>query len=294
MRGFLFYTLIMSLPNKTIPDHTAIRTALWRALHVHIDPEPHVLSDTIGEELVAEENWRARPDMAPDFSKNMRASIVGRARLIEDLVEEQLSRGVDQYVLLGAGLDTFTQRRPDLEPRLQIYEIDQPETQSWKQRRLIELGYNSTTNLHFVPVNFETGEAWPQKLITAGFDKNKPATVVSTGVSMYLSLEANLKTFSQVTKLAPGTIFATTFMLSLDLLDDKERSLMEFVMNRAKESGTPFLSLFSPNDIISLAKKSGFKEANYVSGKDIYEKYFSKRTDGLRAGNAEAFLVAKV
>src|SRR5690554_987672 len=98
---------------KIIPDHTAVRTALWRALHVYIDPEPHILNDMIGEKLVAEENWRARPDMGADFSKAMRASIVGRARFIEDLVEEQISQGVHQYVILGAGLDTFALRRPD-------------------------------------------------------------------------------------------------------------------------------------------------------------------------------------
>lgn len=276
------------------PDHTAIRTALWRALHVYIDPKPHILTDTIGEELVAEENWRDRPDMAPDFSKNMRASIVGRARFIEDLVEEALEQGINQYVILGAGLDTFAQRRTEFHDRLQIYEIDEPQTQQWKKERLANLSYSVPSHLHFVPVNFEKEESWPEELIASGFNKSKPAIVVSTGVSMYLSLEANIKTFSQVARLAPGTTFATTFMLALDLLDAKERSIMEFVMNRAEESGTPFTSLFSPVEIIELAKKCGFKEAHCVSGEDIYNKYFATRGDGLRAGNAEAFLVVKV
>ena len=84
------------------PEHTAVRVALWRALHVLIDPKPHVLTDEVGLKLVAEESWRDRQDMNPQFSKPMRASIVGRARFIEDLVEEQARRGVDQYVILGA------------------------------------------------------------------------------------------------------------------------------------------------------------------------------------------------
>src|SRR5690606_35564935 len=108
-----------------------------------------------------------------------------------------------------------------------------------------------------------------------------------------LTLEANLATFSEVANLAPGSILATTFMLALDLLDQKERSIMEFVMARAKESGTPFISLFAPDEIIQLAKSCGFHEAKYVSGEDIYQMYFAKRPDGLRAGHAEAFLVAK-
>src|SRR4051812_22108405 len=118
------------------PDHTAVRTALWRALHVQIDPPPHVFADEVGALLVGEETWRARGDMDPEFSKPMRASIVGRARFIEDLVAE---RSPAQYVLLGAGLDTFAQRQPELASRMQIFEIDQPGTQAWKRQRLAEL-----------------------------------------------------------------------------------------------------------------------------------------------------------
>ena len=97
------------------PDSTAVRVALWRALHVEVDAPPHVLDDTIGLRLTApEEGWRQRGDMHPEGTRLFRASIVARARFIEDLVEEQAARGVGQYVLLGAGLDTFAQRRPDI------------------------------------------------------------------------------------------------------------------------------------------------------------------------------------
>ena len=101
----------------TVPDDTAVRTALWRALHVQADPPPHVLVDEVGAKLAAPaEGWQARPDMSP-FTKPFRASILARARFIEDLVEEQLGRGVTQYVILGAGLDTFVQRKPELAAR---------------------------------------------------------------------------------------------------------------------------------------------------------------------------------
>ncbi len=273
------------------PEHTAVRVALWRALHLILDPIPSIFNDKIGAELVAEKNWQQRPDMNPDFSKPMRASIVGRARLIEDLVEQRYYQGVKQYVILGAGLDTFAQRRLDLMSDMQVFEVDQPEPQAWKKQRLQECGYLQSSSLHFVPVNFEQ-QSWWDELVRAGFDISKPAVIVSTGVSMYLSKAANLSTLNQISKLASGSVFAMTFMLSLDLLDPQERGSLEYVMKRAQESGTPFLSLFSPEEVIQLAQQAGFQKSEYVSGEQIYQRYFSKRTDGLRAGHAEAFLLA--
>ena len=274
------------------PEHTAVRVALWRALHVQIDPKPNILTDEIGEKLVAEENWKSRQDMNPDFSKGMRASIVGRARFIEDIVEEETKKGVTQYVILGAGLDTFAQRRNDLAGKLHIFEVDQPGPQAWKQKRLKEIGLPVPDSLHFVPVDFEAGQSWWKELLASSFDLTKPAVVVSTGVSMYLTKEANKATLEQLAKVAPGSTFAMTFMLALELLSPEERATMEFVMKRTKEAGTPFLSLFSPPEILSLAKEAGFKKAEYVSGEDIYQRYFANRSDGLSAVNAEAFLVA--
>ena len=107
------------------PDSTAARVALWRALHVQIDPPPHVLEDEVGLRLLAPgDGWRRRPDMDPQGTRRSRASIVARARFIEDLVAEQAGRGVRQYVILGAGLDTFAQRRPELASRLRVFEVD--------------------------------------------------------------------------------------------------------------------------------------------------------------------------
>ena len=126
----------------TEPDHTAVRIALWRAMHGEVDAPPHVLEDEVGLRLAAPaDGWRERPDMDPVFTSGFRASIVARARFIEDLVAERAGRGTGQYVLLGAGLDTFAQRRPDLASRLVVFEVDQPGTQAWKRQRLIDLGY---------------------------------------------------------------------------------------------------------------------------------------------------------
>ena len=126
----------MEQKNKTNqPDNTAVRTALWRALHVEVDAKPHIIEDIIGLQLISPPvDWRQRPDMHLQFTKRLRASMVARARFIEDLIIEQSKKGISQYVILGAGLDTFAQRMPALASRLQVYEIDQPSTQTWKQK----------------------------------------------------------------------------------------------------------------------------------------------------------------
>jgi methyltransferase (TIGR00027 family) len=118
------------MPDKqtaAAPDSTAMRVALWRAMHVQVDPPPHVIEDEIGLKLVAPgDGWRQRPDMDPQFTRPFRASIVARARFIEDLVVEQAGHGVDQYIILGAGLDTFAQRRSEIASRLRVFEVDRP------------------------------------------------------------------------------------------------------------------------------------------------------------------------
>lgn len=274
------------------PEHTAVRVALWRTLHVLLDDKPHIFIDELGEKLVAEDGWRNRQDMHPEFSKNMRSSIVGRARFIEDLIEEQIRCGAVQYVILGAGLDTFAQRRPDLASCLQVFEVDQIGPQAWKQKRLTEMGFVKPDWLHFVPVDFRVGQSWWQQLILAGFDTKKKTIVVSTGVSMYLTKEDNKITLQKISELASGSTFAMTFMLALELLEPKERAMMEFVMKKTADAGTPFLSLFTPSEIVELATEAGLNQSKYISGNDLYLKYFANRSDGLNAGHAEAFMIA--
>jgi len=186
------------------PDSTAVRVALWRALHVQADAPPHVLEDEVGLKLIAPDaDWRSRPDMS-EFTRPFRASIVGRARFIEDLVGEAAAGGVGQYIILGAGLDTFAQRRPDIAGRMLVFEIDRPGTQQWKRRRLIDLGYGIAPFLKFVPVDFETGDDWWDRLREAGFREGEAAIVASTGVSMYLTKEAIMATLRRVASLARG------------------------------------------------------------------------------------------
>lgn len=277
-------------------DSTAARVALWRALHVAVDAPPHILEDEVGLKLLAPPpDWRQRGDMDPDFTRPFRASIVARARFIEDLVIEQAAAGTSQYVILGAGLDSFVQRHPELASRLIVFEVDRPAPQRWKRRRLSELGYGLPDGLRFVPVDFEAGQSWRERLHEAGFDSARPAVVVSTGVSMYLTREANAASLREVAALASGSILAMTFLLPLEMADPEIRPGMERAAQGARASGTPFISFFMPADMIALARTCGFKEARHVSADDLAQRYFAGRTDGLRPPrNGEELLVARI
>lgn len=236
------------------PDSTAVRVALWRAIHVQDDAPPHVLEDELGLRLAApDDGWRSRPDMDPQATRLFRASIVARARFIEDLVVEQIGRGVGQYVILGAGLDTFAQRRPEIASRLRVFEIDPPGPQAWKQQRLVELGYGIPEWLRFVPVDFEAGDAWQERLAAAGCDFDRPAVVAAAGVSMYLTKEANMAMLRHIAAFAPGSTLAMTFLLPLELADPEVRPGLERAVQGARASGTPFLSFFTPAEVLSLA-----------------------------------------
>ncbi|MGA5267261.1 class I SAM-dependent methyltransferase [Streptomyces lydicamycinicus] len=275
------------------PDNTALRTALWRALHVQADPPPHVLKDEIGLRLAAPDaDWRSRPDMHPQTTRGFRAAMVARARFVEDLMAEQADRGITQYVILGAGLDTFAQRRPEIAARLRVFEVDQPATQAWKRHRLVELGYGIPDWLHLVPVDFEASGDWLEQLTAAGFDAGRPAVIVSTGVSMYLTKEATAATLRQIAGLAPGSTLAMSFLLPTELVAEADRPGLRASQAGAQASGTPFLSFYTPPEMLALAREAGFEDARHVSGDTLAERYFADRTDGLRPSSGEDLLLA--
>jgi methyltransferase (TIGR00027 family) len=275
------------------PDQTAVRVALWRAMHVLVDPPPHVLEDEVGLRLAAPDaGWRDRQDMDPVFTSGFRAHVVARSRFIEDLVAEQAGRGASQYVLLGAGLDTFAQRRPDVAARLRVFEVDQPAPQAWKRRRLTEAGYGVPDWLRLVPVDFEAGGSWRDEIAAAGFDPGRQAVVASTGVSMYLTREANAATLRELASLASGSTVAMTFQLPAELVDERDRRGRQIAVDGATRSGTPFISFFTPAEMLALAREAGFTDVRHVSGTTLNERYFARRADGLRMSTGEDFLVA--
>lgn len=276
------------------PEATAVRVALWRALHLEVDDKPPVLVDKIGLELAQPHaDWRARPDMNPEWTKLFRGSILGRARFVEETVRAELAKGVKQYVILGAGLDTFAQREPEIAKQLTIFEVDQPGPQEWKKKRLVECGYGNPDYLRFVPVNFEERSSWWEQIIAAGFDTSKPAVVVSTGVTMYLTKEATAATMRQIESLAFGSTYITTFMPPLELIAEDERTVAEQVNKAARAAGTPFISFYSPKEIVALATECGLRNARHVTGGEM-SRYFAGRKDGLRWSTGEQLMIASV
>ncbi|CAI7974687.1 MULTISPECIES: class I SAM-dependent methyltransferase [unclassified Parafrankia] len=274
------------------PESTATRVALWRAMHVQVDPRPHVFEDEIGLRLVAPgDDWRARPDMDQHATRRTRASMVARARLVEDLVAEQAGRGVSQYVILGAGLDTFAQRRPEIASGLRMFEVDQPGPQAWKRRRLAEIGFGVPEWLRFVPVDFEVGPSWWERLTAAGFDPTRPAVVVCAGVTMYLTRDATTAMLRQVAALASGSTLVTTFLVPPTLVEPAERALREMTEKAARAARTPFISFFTPPEMLALAREAGFGEARHVSAGDLTRLYFTGRSDDLRPSSSEELLV---
>ncbi|TAJ84298.1 class I SAM-dependent methyltransferase [Reyranella sp.] len=285
----------MPAERTAAPDGTALRVALWRALHVQVDPPPHVLEDEVGLLLATpEDGWRQRPDMDAQTTRRARASIVARARFIEDFVVEQIGRGIGQYVILGAGLDTFVQRRPEIASGLRTFEVDQPGAQAWKQQRLIETGFGIPEYLRLVPVDFETGWSWWEKLAAAGFDSDRPAIMASAGVTMYLSKEAIMTTLRRAAALARGSTLVMSFMLPLEFVDSEERARRLATEKAAQAAGTPFISFFSPTEMLALARDAGFRQVEHVSASSLAERYFVGRTDGLRPSSAEELLVATI
>jgi methyltransferase (TIGR00027 family) len=276
------------------PDSRAVRAALWRALHIQLDPAPHVFEDEVGLKLVAPgEDWRDRLDIDPHGTRHSRASIVARARFIEDLVVEQAGRGVSQYVILGAGLDSFAQRRPEIASRLKVFEVDQPGPQAWKRRRLVELGFGIPEWLRLVPANFEDGKAWWRQLVAAGFEPRRPAIVASAGVSMYLTKKAVAAMLRRVAALAPGSTFVMTFLMRLELADLDVRPALERAAESARANGTPFISFFHPIEMLKVAQEVGFDRAYHFAAAGLALRYFRGRTDGLRPPkHTEELLVA--
>lgn len=278
--------------NPATPDSTAVRTALWRALHVLVDAPPHVMIDEVGLQIAAPgDDWMARPDMG-DWTGPFRAGMVARGRFVEDLVDDCSQRGVTQYVLLGAGVDTYAQRRPSGASPLHVYEIDRPGAQQWKRERLAALEYAVPEWLHFVPVDFESGASWWDEVVAAGFDAHLPAVVASTGVSMYLTKAATMATLRQVAQLPAGSTLAMTFLLPTGLVDAQDRVAYEAAQQGAQRSGTPFVSFYEPDEVLALARDAGFAHAEHVSSSALATRYFSERVDGLRPSTGEDFLIA--
>jgi methyltransferase (TIGR00027 family) len=270
-------------------DSTAVRTALWRALHVLIDEPPHVLDDTIGLQIAGvDDSWLARPDMNPELSRATRSSIVARARATEDLVA---ASGAQQYVVLGAGLDTFAQRHKGT---VRVFEVDAPATQAWKRERLNELGLLTPPRLSLVPVDFDAGESWLDNVIDVGLDPAIPTAVSMLGVTMYLTREAISAALRAAVSLAAGSVMVFSYSRPIEMAPAAIRPILEGAAKGAAASGHPWLSLLAPDEAASLARDAGFGSVRVVTSADLHNRYFGDRRDGLSPIGGEDLVIASL
>jgi methyltransferase (TIGR00027 family) len=274
------------------PDETAVVVALWRGAHLSLDPPPHVLEDDIGVRLVEPDaSWLSQPLMG-EFFRPWRASVVARARLVEDLAYEGLRHGVEQLVILGAGLDSLALRRPDLMTRLRVFEVDAPSTQRWKWDRLNALRLEMPPGLRFIPIDFQSGPSWLDSLVEAGFDPTLPALVAVNGVTQYLTADATQQTMHTVRLLAAGSRLVCGFVTGPTDLAEPDRELVSATAAGAADAGHPWISYFTAEQFLTLAHRAGFYQTRVIDADELSWLYFAGRADGLRPTGGEAILVA--
>jgi methyltransferase (TIGR00027 family) len=257
---------------------TALRVAIRRAAHQLADPPP-VLDDPVTLRLIgpgfARDLDRAMEKVARDF----RAFMAARSRYAEDQLGEAVANGVDQYVILGAGLDTFAYRNPF--PSLRVYEVDFPATQEWKRGLLREAGIDPPPSLRFVPLDFEH-KALAAGLAEAGFDILKPAFFGWLGVVPYLTLDAFRATLTDVAGLPEGTTITFDFVLPPETLSPKRRAVFDRLAGRVSAAGEPFQLFFTEAQLGVELAELGFRRMELADTQRLNELYFRDRTDGLR------------
>ena len=265
---------------------TAALTAMLRAAHQLVDDEPRIVDDPIAIRLLDDatrESIAARREAL--FSPGLmvpRAAVLLRSRYTEDLLAGAVAQGISQFVILGAGLDTFAFRQPAFARQLQIYEVDHPATQAWKRERLAAAGIAAPRNLRWVSIDFE------QQTLAAGlrestFDAARPAFFSWLGVTQYLTLPAIDATLKVVAALPQPSTIVLSFMLPDDDLPPEEVAAARAVANEAARKGEPWPSRIAPQDLADRLNRLGFREVIYLSPAEASTRYFAGRRDGLRA-----------
>ena len=270
-------------------------TAAARALHRE-EPPPWVLDDPLALQLAGDEGGQIRDrilaELPPESLLGFTRWVCVRARWTEDVVERGLADGIDQYVILGAGLDTFAARRSDLGPRLRVFEVDHPATQQWKRARLDELGVEQRLDTVYAAVDFER-QTLRAGLEEAGFDFGARATFSWIGVTMYLTLEAINATLATIREAPSGSRVVLTYNQPSEALRGLG-AVTEGVLSRiVAEMGEPMVSLFRPEDIEAVLRDQGYADIEHFGPEEAIATYFGGRDD-VRFGGAQRLLSATV
>jgi methyltransferase (TIGR00027 family) len=262
------------------PSITAERVAMRRAAHQVLDVAP-VFYDPLALAIagVAETGVPPEEGETARVNRHRRAFIAARSRYVEDQLAQMVDRGVDQYVVLGAGLDTFAYRNPY--PQLRVFEVDHPATQSWKRERLASAGIPVPASMAFAPINFER-ERLADALGSVGFDQSRPAFFGWLGVVAYLHLDAVFETLRFVASCAPGTTVVFDYSIPPDRLPPRQRQRFDVIAGRAAAAGEPWVTFFEPLELEARLREIGFGGVEHVDADALNSRYFSSRTDGLR------------
>ncbi len=221
-----------------------------------------------------------------------RGQVVCRSRLAEDALAAAVAAGTRQYVILGAGLDSFAYR-PGLSGQVRIFEVDQQATQDVKREKLAGARIPEPGNLVFVPVDFES-QSLAAELGRAGLDLSAPAFVSWLGVTMYLTKDALAGTLAELGTLGAGSQVVADYMLPADLRDDAGSSYVELVGPFSAERGEPWLTFLSPQQMSDLLVSSGLRPLRQVAQHDIAEHGIWNRSDALRPVRLSLIVHAEV
>ena len=265
---------------------TAILVAAVRASHLRWNPNP-IFSDQYASAMVTPfwravaNNWwlnRLVVDVLLRALKPTQTVIILRIRYAEDRLQEAISSGVQQYVILGAGLDTFAMRQPSWADRLRIYEVDHPASQEMKRHQIQRIG-PLPSNLTLVPVDFET-DRLDAALIEAGFDPAAPAFFAWLGVTCYLTREAVTDTIGQIAAVAaPRSQAVLDYRYPRRLVLAAGLALVEKMDRFVERRGEPMRSEYSPEDIDAEMQRVGFNAMDHVSPAEQTQRYLQGRND---------------
>jgi methyltransferase (TIGR00027 family) len=272
-------------------SRTAQRVAIRRAAHQLLD-EPKVLDDPLALRIIGSEAAAAlRSDPKEDhaFSRAFRAFMAARSRYAEDELARAVESNVVQYVILGAGLDTFAYRNPY--PGLRVYEIDHPATQAWKREQLQSAGIPIPPSLTFVPVDFEH-QTLADALARSGLNTNAPAFFSWLGVTPYLTREACMTTLSVIAKMPAGSGVVFDFAIDPALLNAGQRQALNALSARVARYGEPFQLFFDPAKLQDDLKTLGFHRTEFLQGAQINARYFQNRADGLQVRGSLGHLMS--
>jgi methyltransferase (TIGR00027 family) len=276
------------------PSRSALAVASLRAVHQLLD-EPLVFPDPIALPLLgssAEAALREDPFVLNDpMSRGLRGALVVRSRFVEDELARCVAAGVRQYVLLGAGLDTFAYRNPYSDEGLRVFEVDHASTQRWKQQLLAEAGIGVPASLTFVPVDFERDDLGGA-LRQSGFRADRAACVSWMGVTMYLTADAVLRTLGTVAGFAAGSCLCFDYRVPVTMLNPIERVISEVLGQQIAVLGEPWLSTFDPAQLQRQLLDLGFSSAESATPDDLNLRYLARRKDGLRAGGGVRIMCA--